>query len=364
MIKREKMKNNMKKITMMGMASLLALTLVASATFAWFVSKDTVVNHLEAAKPVEGKVQIFEMFEPPDNWTPGQRVVKQVHVINHSTTNVFVRASFEEIMTLLKQPKSMDKPIDDPSSVNEEPVIFDSYPYWHGDGLIPWVEMSKSQLEGPGIDTPGLRFRIAGIKNDEDRRSFNFVVWYDIKQGPFKGKSQRVTADFKQNGSKFIVSNIKYLAVVKETTKVAWADFGNDSVTGQTRTLVKRPDIIYAQSDKTTQGKKLTLFYRRWPSIPTVPEMTTPVPSEWFYNEDDGFFYFIDHIYRGIYTGPLISYLDLAKDAGPEYGGMAYDLIVQMQAIENTNEALTSSTGWGLSTNSAVYKALKPYVKA
>jgi alternate signal-mediated exported protein len=352
----------------MGVASLLALTLIATATFAWFSSKDTIVNHLETTgKPSDGDVHIIEAFDPPGTWSPGQTIDKQVSVINRGTKDVLVRVSFEEIMTLNQKAKGSAKPIDDPSNAKELPEYFNTEKYKGQAGWNAWKDVtSEFTLEGSGVNTPGLKFKMMKRNMNGNVYGYEYAVWYEIQQGPNKGKAQRVTADFKLNGKKLTVSNIKYLQNNTKTTKVAWADFGSQSVTGQARTAVKRSDIIYAQSDKTTPGKKLLINYTRVvsnTSLETPPNDTAPVYNRWFYNEDDGFFYFIKPITDGEVSLSLTESLSLAKDAGSEYDGMSYDFIVHMQAIENVDEALTSSKGWGLSTNSAVYKALKPHVK-
>jgi hypothetical protein len=53
--------------------------------------------------------------------------------------------------------------------------------------------------------------------------------------------------------------------------------------------------------------------------------------------------------------------LKLDSSAGEKYSGMKFDLLVHMQAIQNTSEALLASDGWDLKTTHAVYNALKGF---
>jgi len=49
-----------------AIAVVLALLTAVSGTFAWFTSKDDVVNHLETASMTNGDVRIREVWDPED----------------------------------------------------------------------------------------------------------------------------------------------------------------------------------------------------------------------------------------------------------------------------------------------------------
>ena len=68
---------------------IVAATIVAGSTFAWFTSKDEVTNRLTAK--ADYGVSITEDFTPPEDWTPGQKINKDVSAVNTGNIDAFVR---------------------------------------------------------------------------------------------------------------------------------------------------------------------------------------------------------------------------------------------------------------------------------
>jgi predicted ribosomally synthesized peptide with SipW-like signal peptide len=345
------MKTEMKKVTTIGVACLLAATMIGSATFAWFTAKDSVNNYLETAQIADGSVKIVEIFTPPTDWSPGQTVTKDVKVSNNGNADVLVRVSFEEVLNMLSKPVALDTSIDDAANAGKIAQ------YLNVGSYSGWADASSTfTVDGTGTGNAGFKVKMTSVTVD-GKTSYSFVPWYEIQNGVNKGKIQRVTADFKIDGQKLTVSNIKYWASDKKETTAAWANFGADSKTGAAYAKVGRSDIVYAASDA---NHKILLKYLDT----TLSSRTTADSGKWFYNEDDGFFYYIGKLAPGAATASLLSSLTLDKDAGPEYAGMNFNLIVNLQAIQNTSEAVKASTGWGLSDTSAVFTALKPFMTA
>lgn len=84
------MKNSKKNETRVLIASLsIAAVAVAGATFAWFTSKDEVTNRLTAS--ANYGVSIVEDFTPPEDWTPGQKINKDVSAVNTGNVDAYVR---------------------------------------------------------------------------------------------------------------------------------------------------------------------------------------------------------------------------------------------------------------------------------
>jgi predicted ribosomally synthesized peptide with SipW-like signal peptide len=71
------------------LALLVAATIAAGSTFAWFTSKDEVTNRLSAK--ADYGVTITEDFTPPEDWTPGQTIKKEAGAINTGNVDAFVR---------------------------------------------------------------------------------------------------------------------------------------------------------------------------------------------------------------------------------------------------------------------------------
>lgn len=76
----------------------------------------------------------------------------------------------------------------------------------------------------------------------------------------------------------------------------------------------------------------------------------TAATESWVYNEDDGWFYYTDVLEPGDTTKNLLERL-IFENLGKEYTNASYDLVVKMEAIQATPEALEdATTGWGLSS--------------
>lgn len=77
-----------------------------------------------------------------------------------------------------------------------------------------------------------------------------------------------------------------------------------------------------------------------------ITESTGIEDGKWFYNEEDGWFYYTSPLNSGATTPDLLKALVFSNDMGDQYKNASYDLIVKMEAIQATPEALKSDTGW------------------
>jgi alternate signal-mediated exported protein len=93
-MKKTKKKN--KKILVVSI--LLAMLIVAGGTFAWFTSKDEVTNKLSASNNYG--VTITENYTPPEQWTPGESVKKEVSVLNTGNIDAFVKLKLKNVIDL------------------------------------------------------------------------------------------------------------------------------------------------------------------------------------------------------------------------------------------------------------------------
>lgn len=83
------------------LALLVAATIAAGSTFAWFTSKDEVTNRLSASAKYD--VSIAEDFQPPEDWVPGQTINKDVSAVNTGNVDAFVRMWLGGQMRLLAE---------------------------------------------------------------------------------------------------------------------------------------------------------------------------------------------------------------------------------------------------------------------
>lgn len=95
MTSREKNKRRRKR-ALIGAVSTASL-IVIGTTFAWFTSKDEVTNRLTAS--ANYGVSIAEDFTPPEDWTPGQEINKDVSAVNTGNVDAFVRLRLAHAIT-------------------------------------------------------------------------------------------------------------------------------------------------------------------------------------------------------------------------------------------------------------------------
>ncbi len=91
-------KTNKKDRRILVGAIAVAGVTVAGSTFAWFTSKDEVTNRLSAK--ADYNVAIAEDFTPPEDWTPGQEINKDVSAVNTGSVDAFVRVGLLHDATL------------------------------------------------------------------------------------------------------------------------------------------------------------------------------------------------------------------------------------------------------------------------
>lgn len=92
------MAENKKSKKVLVASAILAAMIVASSSFAWFTSKDEVVNRLTAENKYA--VTVTEDFTPPSNWIPGQVVKKEAGAINTGNIDAFVKLTLSNEMVL------------------------------------------------------------------------------------------------------------------------------------------------------------------------------------------------------------------------------------------------------------------------
>ncbi len=89
-----KKKKNKKWV--LAAALLLAGVIAVGGTFAWFTSQDEVTNRLTASNSYG--VSVTESFTPPEQWTPGQNIEKEVAAVNTGNVAAYVRLNLTDEM--------------------------------------------------------------------------------------------------------------------------------------------------------------------------------------------------------------------------------------------------------------------------
>lgn len=94
---------------------ILAALIVGSSSFAWFTSQDEVTNRLAASNNYG--VTITESFTPPEQWTPGQEINKDVGAVNTGNVDAFVRMAISNRLNLTAYTTGQALPTDDSAPI-------------------------------------------------------------------------------------------------------------------------------------------------------------------------------------------------------------------------------------------------------
>jgi len=349
------------KKLMLGLAVALAIVMTLSGTFAWFTTQQSAINKFKTDSIADGSVNLVEVFTPPEDWRPGETIVKDVSVVNNGEGDVLVRVSFEEVMRALSVP------------------AIASGSAYAGGTAIPQTSNIAAYTSANGWTAPGAGYTVSGLpagvtmlmktatsgSGSSLRYAYSFFFFAPVS---YNGNTvnQKVTADVAVSGTPgnitLTVSNAQFYAFAGvTTTTAAWANFAVPTLPTYTPPLSATPavrplaDISWPATDMpggvTAAGKMIEIIYGSPAGLSTI------TPNTWFYNAADGFFYYIGKLESGAMSTSLITALVMDDNAGLEYASMEFDLVVNMEAIQNTYAAITSA--WNLS--GALATALDAY---
>lgn len=361
-----------RKSVILALAAVMAIVIaVTGSTFAWFTATDARDNHFETAKITSGTATIFEVFKSPDEWMPDQDIIKEVGAVNSGASPILVRISFEEYLDKLT---SDAKKFTTPLSGDQVPVIFDDSEFtkptsdWEVFPGTTGLHLSAAAIAALGSTGEVLVIEQTNATGD---KAYGFVVYANVAYGDTSPKpivKQAAIGDFTvdADAKEVNVSNLQYFAFDKREQKsLAWADLTDPQILTYTDGIVDfatpigggAAKTLYSQLDANPLKQNIQLKYS------TDVVNTTPTTGKWFFNEDDGFFYFIAYLEPGQISPLLLTSVYLDKDAGGEYSSMIYDLYVNMEAVqplESAVDALWDIKSTSTGTSLLVYNALKP----
>ncbi|MDR2688094.1 MAG: hypothetical protein LBB75_10100, partial [Oscillospiraceae bacterium] len=167
---------------------------------------------------------------------------------------------------------------------------------------------------------------------------YDYAIYYDLGNG----KYQRVTASFEpRSGHVLAVSDILYWGYTGYTapsTAKWWEDLP-DTGMGESRDIHQLMAAGMIQIDYSG----------------THFDDTAPASGKWYYNQEDGYFYYIEKLLPGEFTPSLLESFTLDADAPAAYSGLRLDFTVTMESVSCAAAALAE---WDLGPGDAVYDAL------
>lgn len=346
------MKKNKKGKTL-ALACTFALIAGLAATFAWFTSTDDKTNHFEGAAAAGKDIEIVETFTPPKDWEPGAEVNKDVSIANIGENDVIIRVSFEESLKLLAdyKPKEATGDTDLNNKTKDDVYILT--------GTNPdsaYNTTSKFNGAAPsytitGGDYDGKYTLVVKEKSSSN----NGVTTYSYR------------SYFQREGT----TEIYYASGIQEITRDA---SGNITVVGSP--TLSYIDLTYGAETKAdwrggSHNPNLTLVsgtnYTGTLKVDKVIQIlfnnVSPAPTagSWYFNQTDGYFYFIKVVGSGETTEQLVDSVTLLGTADNEYSKLQYDLIVHAEGISAFKEAVDTWVPAG--TNAALSATLKGITK-
>ncbi|MGG5329927.1 hypothetical protein [Enterococcus sp. AZ163] len=405
------MKKNNKKKKLMAAAAALALIAAISGTFAWITSQDQRVNRVESAAVVDGSTTIIEKWEPKP-LVPGTEATKEVAVSNTGSASVFVRMSYEEVLkhltnkgaekydlstvagakyTYVANDSGLDKHM--PINYNLTKMIADGF-----------EEVPAGQVTG--LET-GTKLYVKGGKTKDavtgtQTKSYDQLIVHEYDAGKYQSMKFKIDDNWQAETSlaakdwTFTVSDLKYGYYEKGYTNkvVNWAKSSLEDEAGNVtgNSLLGTNGLRYGVDyDYRIASLGLTAIPGETPAATNANPLLNPVPTgagknsvqadigglgksaikvkytaavvdsaglaaatnNWIYNPEDGWFYYTQPLTSGTTTANLMESLVFESDLGEEYKNATYDLVVKLETIQATKEALTDAAGWKLDTTTA-----------
>lgn len=391
-----------KKKKLLAIAALLALIAVISGTFAWITSQQQRINRVESAAVVDDSVTVNEKWEPKP-MVPGTEATKEVSVTNTGNANVFVRVSYEEVLKHLASKGVISHGDKDVAGAKYDPdadhALTDPVPVKYSADKISaangFSEVTDPSTQVTGLEPNTKLFVKGGLTVDpttnERSVSYEAVVVHEYAPGEYQAMQYTVTPTeaipdraLAAKDWEFTVSDLKYSyyaggyqnAVVnwaesslpdKDNNKTGNALLGTTgnrhgvdydytastlgvAIPGPTKATdsdqipLANEEIKGVQADK----KGLGTNYIRIGYGTAITKIDDLSATSWIYNEEDGWFYYTEPLKPSATTPDLLKKLIYDKDLGGEYTNATYDLVVKMEAIQATEEALKDTSGWGL----------------
>lgn len=297
------------KKVVLGASIALSLLMVVAATFAWFSAQDTVENKFKTGGIPDGSVKVWEIFEEPEEWKPGQEVNKDVAVANFGKEAIFVRASFSELIRKMEATGDQLTVYREASVVTAENMV-----------PVPVVDYANDAT-WKTADAAGLT--VEGLPAGATLYVKDVSVGSDIKTAyaAVSSAGGKVSGDFVLEGTVVKASNVTF-----------------DYYKKQAATTAQWPTVKPAVSTESAIDDKINLAYHS--SLATVA-----TANNWFYNAADGWFYLAGVVDGGAVSPMLLDSVTLSKDANNTYQYLNYSLIVRVEGLQATAEALED---WGV----------------
>ena len=411
------MKKNSKKKKLMAAAAALALIAAISGTFAWITAQDQRINRAESAAVNDDSVVLKEQWEPSPlvagteakkevsvSNTGNARVFVRIsyeevlkHLAERGEISYGTAATSGAKYTYVANDSGLGKHM--PVNANGAAMFNDGYeevPAAQVAGLTAADTNVKLLVKGGKVTDP----LTGAVTNNLETKIIH--EYYTDTTVPANTKYQAMLCDINvtnENSSNdgtdwnFTVSNVQYAYYENgyQHTVANWAEStlpdeaGNASGNALLGTNGTRYSVDYNYTNTaaglgagfTIPGPTPATIADQKPVASStnyglqadtnglgenhirvgygadMTDIATLASNKWVYNADDGWFYYTVPLRSGETTPDLLKKLVFESSMGVEYTNASYDLVVKMEAVQATEEALTDSAGWNLGGGSA-----------
>lgn len=335
-----------KTLALAGGFAVLALT---AATFAWFTSDDSKKNHFESSAATGKDIEVVETFEPPVDWEPGSEVNKDVAISNVGETKSLVRVSLKESLELLTDAGA--KETSDGSELagktNDQAMLISSQ--------LPAGYTESTLAEA----APSISIKDGAFSGDytlvvfEKANGTEYSYRYAFKKGSEYFRASNLTsftrdADGKVSLKKGEVPKLNYIDLTYNPALT-----GDWAAAKPTAPSITNGSAAMNSVIQVGTPAKLAPIQINFVNLIATPDANA---DSWYYNADDGYFYYMKAIEPGASTVQMMDSVQLLPEADNTYSKLKYDLTVKGEGISAFKAAVDQ---WIPDTNSALSKALK-----
>jgi len=344
-----------RKTVLVSLAIALALVTVLASTFAWFSARDEVLNRL-ATKDGLANVSIQETFVEPDDWKPGQTITKEVAVVDTGSAPALARITFEELLKVNLPPIGEEDPFNATmATAGKKPMLFDITPFSGSD----WFKVTTTANAGKGgiklaadyEDLNGVevwaKYTPAGTSpSNGSLGSYSFAMWAPVDGTAFDGSPQAITYTRAWDSATktLTLSDIEYLAYKPAVTATADWTVDKPAAANIGKSVAEtKLNGSAAPATADTTGNYPNNIQLNYANVITSLTGTSADNGKWYYNELDGYFYYIGLVTPGTTTAAMLESLLLKSAADSDYySNLVFDLTVLMEAIQHTQDAVLS----------------------
>jgi len=318
---------------LLAFALLYSFFAVIGSTFSWITSANNLANQFSGDERLD--TILYEIFEPNMNLRPGDALAKEISAFNSGTVDMVVRLAFEE---QLQRPL----PVQAFNAPGAAAMLFPEYcnpSSWANAADVFPGGVTPSLPSGLNVKTRQLETLVGGSNR------YEHIIYYGLGNNQY----QRVTASFETR----IINGEETLAV-SDILYWGYAGYEAPPLTADWR--LNLPDIADGDDPRNVgrliadAGQKIAINYNA-----AAFDSTAPTAGKWYYNQEDGFFYYIGKLEPGAFTPSLLEGFMLSADAPHIYSAMRLDFSIHLEAVSNAPLAVGE---WGLAPGNAIYDAL------